>query len=274
MKLTIVGCSGSLPGPDSAASCYLVEVPDEHGRTWRVLLDLGSGALGPLQRYCDPRSVDAVLLSHLHPDHCLDLTAMYVLLRYHPLPGPAGGVRLPVWGPAGVAARIAAAHDPIPADGGTGSPRTERPDLGDHLDFHEWTAGEAVDIGPLHVQPVAVHHPVEAYGVRLSWQRKPGTAPVVLGYSGDTDDCPGLDVIAADADLFLCEAAFVAGEQADGVHLTGQEAGDVAERAGARALLLTHVPPWHDPGRAAAAAAEVYRGPVHLATAGMVLDLR
>lgn len=269
MRLTVVGCSGSVPGPDSAASCYLLEAPDEHGRIWRVLLDLGSGALGPLQRYCDPRLVDAVLLSHLHPDHCLDLTAMYVMLRYHPLPGSAP---LPVWGPSGVAARIAAGYDPTGAAGTGGA--DSAPDLSDQLEFHEWTDRQGIDIGALHVQPVAVNHPVEAYGMRITWRRAPGSAAVVLGYSGDTDDCPGLDVVAAGADLFLCEAAFVEGEdEVPGVHLTGREAGDVAARTGTRHLLLTHVPPWHDAQRAGREAATVYGGPIELATAGLVRDL-
>ena len=83
MKPTVVGCSGSFPGPDSAASCYLVEAPYE-GRTFRLLLDLGSGALGPLQKYVELDQVDAVALSHLHPDHCLDLCGFYVVRKYHP----------------------------------------------------------------------------------------------------------------------------------------------------------------------------------------------
>ena len=58
MRLTVIGCSGSFAGPESAASCYLVEADDADGRTWRILLDLGSGALGALQRYADPASVD------------------------------------------------------------------------------------------------------------------------------------------------------------------------------------------------------------------------
>ncbi|MCB0895289.1 MAG: MBL fold metallo-hydrolase, partial [Nocardioidaceae bacterium] len=69
MRLTIVGCSGSYPGPEAPASCYLLEADDAGGRTWRVLLDLGNGALGALHRYADPLAVDAVLLSHLHADH-------------------------------------------------------------------------------------------------------------------------------------------------------------------------------------------------------------
>ena len=97
MRLTIVGCAGSFPGPDSAASCYLVEADDDAGRRWRVLLDLGSGALGPLQRHLPLADLDAVLLSHLHPDHCADLCGLYVALRYNPAGRPER--RLPVYGP-------------------------------------------------------------------------------------------------------------------------------------------------------------------------------
>ena len=69
---------GSYPGPDSPASCYLVEA-DQDGRTWRVLLDLGSGALGRLHRHADPLSIDGVFISHLHPDHWFDMSGYYVL---------------------------------------------------------------------------------------------------------------------------------------------------------------------------------------------------
>ena len=89
MRLTVVGCSGSFPGPDSPACCYLLEAHHE-GRLLRVLLDLGNGALGSLQRYVDPLMVDAVVLSHLHADHCFDLCGLYVVRKYRP-----GGARAP-----------------------------------------------------------------------------------------------------------------------------------------------------------------------------------
>ena len=109
----MIGCSGSFPGPDSPASCYLLEAEHE-GRTWRVLVDLGSGALGVLQRYVDPLSIDAVLLSHLHADHCLDLSGFYVLRKYHP---EGAQPRIPVWGPSDTAGRMARAYD-LPEDPG------------------------------------------------------------------------------------------------------------------------------------------------------------
>ena len=114
MRITVIGCSGSYPGPDSPASCYLLEADDADGRTWRVLLELGNGALGALHNYIDPLSVDGVLVSHLHPDHYMDLCGYYVLRRY----GPQGPQRpIPVWGPAGIADRMAHAYG-LPLDPG------------------------------------------------------------------------------------------------------------------------------------------------------------
>jgi ribonuclease BN (tRNA processing enzyme) len=81
MQLTIVGCSGSASGPDSPASCYLVQAPYE-GRTFSLVLDLGPGSFGALYRYLDPAGVDAIGLSHQHPDHCLDMTGFYVASCY------------------------------------------------------------------------------------------------------------------------------------------------------------------------------------------------
>ncbi|MGL5909281.1 MAG: MBL fold metallo-hydrolase, partial [Phycicoccus sp.] len=105
MRLTVVGCSGSYPGPESPASCYLVQHTDDDGHTWSVLLDLGNGAFGPLQRHLDPSDVDALFLSHLHPDHCVDLLGLYVHRRYRP-GGPLPH-RLRVFGPSGTAHRLA-----------------------------------------------------------------------------------------------------------------------------------------------------------------------
>src|SRR5699024_5121463 len=83
MRVHVIGCSGSFAGPASAASSYLLEHEDADGRLWRVLMDLGSGAFGPLQNVIDPADLDAVIISHLHPDHYLDLTGLEVFWAYH-----------------------------------------------------------------------------------------------------------------------------------------------------------------------------------------------
>jgi len=247
VKLTVVGCSGSYPGPDAAASCYLVEEDDAAGRTWRIVLDLGSGALGPLQRYVDPLAVDAVFLTHLHPDHCMDLCGYHVLRKYHP-GGPR--TRIPVFGPAGTAERMAAAYG-IPVD----------PGMSGEFDFR--VLGDPVTVGPLGVHAEQVDHPVPAYGFRVSAGGR------TLAYSGDTGPCPALDGLAEGADLFLAEASFrTVDHNPPGLHLTGADCGRAARRGKVRRLVLTHVPPWFDPGLAVAEAKEEFAGPIDLAVAG------
>ncbi|WP_345710384.1 MBL fold metallo-hydrolase, partial [Kineococcus glutinatus] len=184
MRLTVVGCSGSVPGPASPASCYLLEAPGEDGRTWRIALDVGSGALGGLQRHADPASLDAVVLSHLHPDHCLDLCGLHVWLRYGP---GAGRAPLPVWAPAHAPQRLDAAYRAAPGEDG----------LASSYDFRALADGLRVRIGPFDVTAHAAAHTVEAYGFRVEAGGR------VLVYSGDTDTCPGLLRAAAGADVLL-----------------------------------------------------------------------
>jgi ribonuclease BN (tRNA processing enzyme) len=253
VKLTVIGCAGSYPGPDSPASCYLLEAPDGDGRTWRVLLDLGSGALGNLQRYADPLSLDAVLLTHLHPDHYFDISGLYVVWKYHPS-GPRP--RIPVWGPPGVAQQVARAYG-LPSD----------PGMSAEFDFHEYD-GTPVRLGPFAITVTRVIHPVPAYALRIE------SGGRVLVYSGDSGPCGDLVEVARDADLLLCEAAFQeGGDNPPDLHLTGADAGRVAAKAGAERLVLTHIPPWHDPQVTLAEAQGTYDGSVELARAGATYEL-
>lgn len=250
MRLTVVGCSGSFPGPDSPASCYLVEA-EHSGRTYRLLLDLGNGALGALQRYAALDSIDVVVLSHLHPDHCLDLCSFYVVRKYVP-GGPMG--RIPVYGPKGSDARIARAY-------AVSSPTN----LADQFDFREFPA-EPFALGPLSVSVVRVDHPVRAYAIRVA----EGDSSLV--YSGDTAICGQIEQIAAGADVLLAEASFLESEPNPyHLHMTGKDAASVAHRAGVGRLVLTHIPPWHSPDEVLADASPHFSGPTMLATQGLQL---
>ncbi len=255
MRLTVVGCSGSFPGPESPASCYLVEAEHE-GRSWRILLDLGSGALGPLQRYADPTALDAVLVSHLHPDHCADLLGLYVVRRYRP-EGPLA-TRLRVHGPAATAERLALMYHGLEPGGMEGE-----------FDIVPVVDAEPFTVGPFHVTPYAVHHPVEAYGYRVE------ADGAVLAFTGDTDDCPNLDPLLTGADLALLDSAFVDGRDATrGIHLTGSRAATAALRAGGVGrLVITHVPAWNDREVCRAQAATVWPGAVEVAKAGDRFDV-
>ncbi len=248
MKLTVLGCSGSMPGPDSPASGYLVEADG-----YRVVLDLGNGAFGALQRYADPGAIDAIVITHLHADHCIDLTGYVVALRYGPgeryhAGGPGG--RIPLIGPAGTHDRLGAAYDPLARKLG----------LQELFGFTTPSDGE---LGPLSVSFAPTNHPVPTWAVRLEHDGKS------LVYSADTGESPELVTLATGADLFLCEATFMPGEPyVPDLHLTGKQTGEHAARAGVDRLVVTHVPPWGSPAVAADEAASTFDGSVEIAVAG------
>lgn len=228
MRVTVIGCSGSFAGPTSAASSYLVSV-DAGDRTWNILFDLGSGALGPLQRHLDPHDLDAVFISHLHPDHSADLCGLYVL--HHYAPGGAPDRQLPVWGPHDTAARVALMYHGL-EDGG----------MDKVFAFGQILDRVAVSVGPATVTPYAVNHPVEAFGFRIE------ADGVVFSYTGDTDSCDNLGPLMRGADLVLADSAFVDGrDEVRGVHLSGSRAARAAVAAGrVQRLVLTHMPAWND----------------------------
>ncbi|MGW0808808.1 MBL fold metallo-hydrolase [Nonomuraea sp. NPDC002799] len=249
MKVTIVGCSGSYPGPDSPASCYLLEADG-----FRMLLDLGSGALGALQRHIGLYDVDAICLTHLHADHCLDLCGYHVARTYGPdAPYPV----VPVYAPADAPRRLRAAY---------GMP--DEPGLETAFDFVALAPG-SYEIGPFTVTAGLVNHPVETYGFRVAGGGR------CVAYSGDTGESAELVKLAAGADLLLCEASFVEGpDLPPDLHLTGAQAAAHAAEAGVGQLVLTHLVPWNDQATVLEEAARGgFDGPVELARSGAVYDL-
>ncbi|MEV1296087.1 MBL fold metallo-hydrolase [Pseudonocardia sp. NPDC049635] len=261
MRLIVLGCSGSGPGPESPASGYLVEA----GGT-RIVLDLGNGTLGALQRHLDPWSLDGVVFSHLHADHCSDFASLVVHRRYHPRPPFDPGVaRLPVHAPAGAHDRFARAYAPTAAE-------LAETDLTDVFTFHDLAAGGTCRIGTgadqIQVRAFDVVHPCPAFALRVEHGGR------VLTYSGDTGACPGLVEAARDTDLLLCEASWPHGDHnPTGVHLSGREAGEHATAAGARRLVVTHVPAWYDRDELATEAKAAFDGPVEVATPDAVFEV-
>jgi ribonuclease BN (tRNA processing enzyme) len=244
VRLTVVGCSGSIPGPHSPASCYLLEADG-----FRLVVDMGSGALGALQRYASLAEVDAVALSHLHADHFIDMCSFWVARTYL----SQDVLRVPVYGPADTAMRIARANDD--------------PDVTGTFDFVTLTPG-CCQIGPFTVTVGHVAHPVETFAFRFEHGEQ------VLTYSGDTGESPVLVELARSADILLCEAGFP--ELPDlppGLHLSGRQAGQHAAAAGVKHLVLTHLAPGYDPTLSLAGAQDTFGGPVSLAAPGRVLHL-
>jgi len=248
MRLTVVGCSGSYPGPDSPASCYLLE---HDGR--RIVLDLGNGAIGALQRYADVYDIDAVVLSHLHADHCLDLTAYYVMRKYRP-EGHAPSI--PVLGPTGTACRMARAYD-LP----------DEPGMTGEFDFLDHVA--ETEVGPFRITTAPANHPVEAYSIKVE---AGGRSLVFSGDTGPTDALVGL---ARDVDLALFEASFLSRYEnlPPDLHLTATQAAQHAMRAGVQRLVLTHLVPWTPQDETREEASSVYDGDLQLAAPGLTLEV-
>jgi len=252
VRLTVLGCSGSVGGPDSPASGYLLTAPD----TAPMVVDFGGGVLGALQRYADPNEVD-ILLSHLHADHCLDLPGLFVWRRYHPVPATKRGV---MYGPSDTWTRLAAASAPLGGD---------LDDFTDIFEVRPWADGVPVQRGALTVLPRLVTHPTESFGLRIT---DPDGA--VLVYSGDSGMCEPLVELARGADVFLCEASWTdSPERPKDLHLSGAEAGRIAKRAGVGQLLLTHIPPWTSREDVIDEARAEFDGPVRAVVPGECIDI-
>jgi ribonuclease BN (tRNA processing enzyme) len=250
MRLTVVGCAGSFPGPHSAASCYLLEADG-----FRLVVELGNGALGPLQQYAGLFDVDAVCLSHLHADHCVDLYSYAIARMYSPAgPQPA----IPVYGPPRTRERIGLIHGPDGDESG----------LMERFTFETLTPG-SLSIGPFDVTTVRMNHPVETFGFRFSYGGR------TIAYSGDTGETAEVARLARDCDVFLCEAAFLDGpDLPPDLHLSARQAAGYAAAAGAGELVLTHLQPWNDADKSFAEASSVFDGTLTVSAPGQLIEPR
>ncbi len=249
MKLTVVGCAGSFPRADAACSSYLVEAEG-----FRLLLDMGNGALGAMQQHIGLYDLDALFVSHLHGDHCFDACSYVVARRY----APAGPLPpLPLYAPEGTLARFARAYEINPGEAAL-----------DEVYHERVLTPKDMEIGPFRVRVEGMNHPVETYGVRIEQGGR------VLAYSADSGPAEALVALARDADVFLCEATFESGRpNPPDLHLTGAEAGQHACRAQAGRLLLTHLTSWSDPGRTLEEARSTYDGKVVVVAGGDSYDV-
>jgi len=255
MRLTVLGCAGSFPNATSPASSYLV-----HDEVGRIVLDMGNGSIGALQREVDlddPQSLNGVVISHGHLDHCADLGSLYVIRAYHPR---ARFPRLPVLGPSGLAERMAALYG------------TSVSALAEVFEFVQ-LGRTPVSVGPFLVRACPARHPVPSLCVRVEGGPGQFGRPVSLAYSGDTGPNDDLIELAAGVDLAVFEASFLGSAGPPDLHLTATQAGEHAARAGASRLLVTHLVRWNDDGQVLAEAQAAFPGPTMLARPGLVVEV-
>lgn len=252
MLLTVLGCSGGYPTAENPCSGYLLE----HGDA-RIWLDAGTGTFSALQRAADYTRLEALVLSHIHPDHCLDFYPFYIARRFH----DEELARLPVYGPPGIKEVLAGLMV------GEGIEKIDR-----FFDFRAVDEGDEVEVGGLRLTFARMDHPIHTLAVRAA--PLTGGDAGTLTYSADTGPGSDLAGFAEGSDLLLCEATYQEGRAGAPVHLTARQAGETARRAGVRDLVLTHHWPTFDPevslSEGIESAGEVR---VHLARPGAVFQV-
>lgn len=248
MQLTILGSAASWAGDGKACSGYLVE---DEGTT--ILMDCGNGALANAASVTDVTSLDAVVISHTHPDHFADLYALQAALRFAP-EGPVGS--LPLYLPEGLWERL-------------GSLLSERGrvQLAEAFEPHVISAGKTMSFGDITVLPHVVDHdgPTFAFMVEAGGAR--------LGYTADTRDGKAVRDAVAGCDVLLAECTLPEEYAGMAPHLTATEAANLAVDCGAGMLLLTHLWPTADHERMLRRATTVFGGEVFLAEELMTVEI-
>jgi ribonuclease BN (tRNA processing enzyme) len=239
LRLTVLGCSGSYPGPGGAASGYLVQ--SERTTLW---LDAGSGTLANLQRHVGLDDVDAVVLSHEHADHWTDIEGFYVACTY----GEQPRWGIPVLAPAGLSGLTIGAGPPT-------------------FSWRTISDGTHTEIGDITLTFSRTDHHVETLAVRVESGGK------VLGYSADSGPGWSMESLGPGIDLALCEASFLQDRVGSVQHFSARQAGTTARAAGAGRLVLTHTWPTIDLEAIRAEGELAFGGPVDIAAIDAVYEV-
>lgn len=249
MQLTVLGSSGTFTGPGSLCSGYLVRTD---GAT--ILVDAGNGSTSNLQQEVALEDLDAIIISHKHADHCVDLIGLHHAVRAH---GPAA-TGIPLYSPPGVAELLAELTS------------REAPYVFEEsFELQTVQAGDSFTVKDVRFRLYESVHPPPTLSMRLESDGR------VLTYSADSAGGPKLVEAARGADLFLCEATWQ-GEPLDhpaGIHLTAEGAGTVATEAGVDRLLLTHVAGHLDRQVSLEEARRTWDGPLDVAVDGMTVEV-
>lgn len=242
MKLTVIGFWGAYPGRESASSCYLVEKDG-----YALLLDCGSGALSRMPAFVDPKELDAVVVSHYHPDHIADIGALqHVWQVQNSLKGTEEV--LPIYG-----------H--------------EEDEEGFKNLSHKFTDGiaykpdEILSIGPFVITFMKTKHPVPCYGMRIS----DGVSDIV--YTADSSYLEEWAEFSKDADLLITDCNFYQNQDGESAgHMNSLQVGGIAEQAGVKSLFLSHLPHFGEHSHLLEEASSVYSGQVKLAYEGLTWE--
>jgi ribonuclease BN (tRNA processing enzyme) len=253
IRMRVIGSSPSVQRPGRACSCYLLRTRDSS-----VLFDMGSGALGNLHAALDYPQLDAVIISHMHADHFLDLIPLRYGLKYGPLLRDG---RMPIFLPPGGESMLRQLTGAFPSEG-------PHDFLDEVFEVREYDPNEALQINDLTLTFRQTRHYIDTYAIRAEHKG----ASVV--YSSDTAPCDAVVEHAANCSLFLCEATLGLGRE-EGMrgHSSAEEAGEMAERAGVHRLVLTHYGSTYAPDELEEAAQSAFSGRCSMADDGIELSV-
>ncbi|MEQ4207008.1 MBL fold metallo-hydrolase [Actinopolymorpha sp. B17G11] len=246
MKITVLGGCGAWPAAGLACSGYLL---DHDG--FLLLVDPGYATLPRLLELVPAERIDAVAVTHKHPDHCADLNPLLRARALRDDPAPA----LPVH-------TLPGALDAVLA--------LDRPGMLDEAyDLQEFAAGEAFEVGPFGIETMLLPHYVPNAGLRI---RADGATAT---YTGDTGPSPLVAELAAGSDVLIADASYAEEVPEDSAaYLTSaRQAALQAAEAGVGRLVLTHLVPETDPDAALRAARDGFGGPIDVARPGLTLDV-
>jgi ribonuclease BN (tRNA processing enzyme) len=253
MNLTVLGSGAAGGNSGSGCTGYLVNAASTN-----VLLDCGSGTVGELKRWVDIRSLDAIVISHMHLDHILDLVTLRAAFRYAPEPFEE---RIPLWLPPGGRAILDSLAAPLDLD-------HHSPLFFDQVyAVEEYNPIDSLHLGDIGIDFAPTQHPMPAWATRISSARSEGA----FGYTADTGPITSLGTFLQGVDTLICEATLLSTDipALERGHLTAAEAGRLATTCRARRLVLAHF--WEElgPELLLAAATTTFDGPVELAWPGL-----
>jgi ribonuclease BN (tRNA processing enzyme) len=257
-QLTVLGGSAAGIGTGQGCSGYLVQSENTN-----IVLDLGPGTALQLRKHTDFRTLDAIVISHLHMDHILDIFTLRFALAYNPIRPPKP---IPLLLPPGGLDFMNRAQ----ALWEGSSPGEESDYFTAVYDMSEFDPTSQIEIGDFVLRFAPTAHVIPCWAIRV--QSRDDSDDLFYSADGGTDG--QLDEFARGAAVAIVEAAMPPDadpEQTRAMHFTPQQAAKLAERAGARNLVLTHIWEELDPMKQAAAAREHFTGRMTIAVPGVTL---
>ncbi len=230
VKLRVLGSSGTYPVADCPSSGYLLDAAGT-----RIWIDAGTGTFAELQRCIDYVSIDAMILTHLHSDHCLDLLPFYYARRFN-----ERAKKLPLYCAPGTEKHMSQL---LIGDGGS--------KLSTFFDFRDVRPGDSLEIGDVGVSFEGMQHPVPTTALKLEADDQ------VLAFSADTGPDAPLAQFVSGSDVLLCEASYQNADVGPPIHLSAAQAAQIGAEADVQSLILTHIFPTLDPEVSLAEARDV-----------------